>query len=309
MHYWLIFANLIFFSSAHAVPVGKLVDRIVAIVNDKTILNSDLEVAVKKLKDVVKTPTQDAEQKALDQLINKILVDQEIEHRGLTANDGVVDSAIAQVMKQNGMSSMDQLIQALKAEHITLEEYRVSLKNQIETSRLINDAIRSKIQISDQDVMAEYRRNLKETEPTNLMRVKMIFKKKSIGKGDQKAIKQVERELNIGIPYERLANRETEGPGKGDGGNIGLVNPNEMQPELKAVLLTLKPGETSKPIFTPQGSYLLKCVEITKGKPQDNLSEMQKNEIREKLTQLETEQAFDRLVRDLRGKAHIQVML
>jgi len=304
MRCWLVFISLLLvnpYLRAEEVK-GKLVERIVAIVNGKTILWTELKKAQA-------AHPKESETNILNQLISQIVVDKEIERRGLAANDGVIDGAIAQVMKQNRMTSTDQLVKALKTEGISFEEYRNSIKKQIEVTRLVGDAVKSKIQISDQDVLAEYKKGLGSDDGKTIMKVQMIFKKKLKGKADQLAISRAYRELNAGIPFERIASRETDGPGKEEGGNIGWVEPDQMQKELGEALNQLQAGEISKPIYTKQGSYLLKCVERSQKKNSEELSEGKKDEIREKLTQAETERAFDQLVRDLRAKAQIEVLL
>jgi peptidyl-prolyl cis-trans isomerase SurA len=295
---------------------GRVVERVVAVVNGKIVLFSDLGRNVAKMEAEMKgkgaeaqTGTrEETERKVLDQMIDEILVGAETERRGLSVTDSTVDSAIASVMKQNNMKSTADLERALKNEGLTMDAYRSTVKRQIETSRLLNEAIRPRIQVTDQDAENEYRRSAGERKAGELYKLRMIFKKKSGPRSDLKSMGRLERQIKAGVPFERVADRETDGAGKGDGGMIGAVSLGDLQPELAKAVKNLKPGEVSGVIVTNQGSYIVQFVEPAKAETRP-LTDTEKTEIREKLIDRETQQQFDSFVRDLRNKAQIEVTL
>ncbi len=295
---------------------AKLVERIVAVVNDSIILQSELDRSIKNLKKEMKKQSRlkdlgspkEIQKNVLDQLINEKLVESEIETRGLKANDAMIDRAIAGVMQQNGIRSTDELKKALEQEGLTLETYRSNLKRQIETSQLMNDAIRPRVQVTDEDIQAAFRREQLDSEKTWLWKTRMIFLSKSSSKQAKKNISRLKRRIEAGVPFSQLAKTETEGPGKEKGGLIGNVNPDEMLPALGKELKKLKPGETSPVIETPEGYYLLQLVEKVSEKTKA-LSETRKKALEAELTERETAREFDSFVRALRDKAHIKVNL
>ncbi len=294
-------------------PSAELVDKIVAVVNGEAILLSELEetqgqflAEMKRLKkvDALGSPSE-VKKKVLDQMINERLVTQEIERRGLSANETTIGSAIESVMQQNGFKSLEELRKALKEEGLTLDEYRISLKKQIETSRIMNSHVRAKVSVTDEDVEAAYRKRLNQAPSKTQMVVKMIYKKKP--QANLQIMNRLKREIEAGIPFELVARRETEGPAKEEGGNIGLVSPNDLQPELANALVKLNSSEISPVIETKNGFYLLQCID--KKQIVSNDHSHTKELIREELTKLETEKSFDLFIRNLREKAHIEVHL
>jgi peptidyl-prolyl cis-trans isomerase SurA len=240
-------------------------------------------------------------------LINDQLLSAEIEAQGLSANDAMLDAAVADNMRLNGIKNVDELKRALKEEGLTLEEYRASLKKLIENRNLMGFIVRNRVQISDLDVEAALQRKLSEGESQWQSRIRMIFKANAPKVDVRKKMEGLRKQILAGIPFERVANRETEGPGKGEGGDIGLVRPFDLQPELGTVIDTLKPGELSQVIPTESGYYLLQCV--TRVQVTAEPVERMKDEVRAELTKQETERQFDAYIRTLRERAHIEVML
>ena len=154
------------------------INQMLAKVGAEIILKSDLEAAQKnaltainkitsndekdrnKHKKVKTQPTKppeniandpDFEKKILDQLINEKLVEQEINKKNLDATDTDIDNAISEIMRQNQFGNISQLNQALKNENISMEDYRESLRKQMNHSRFLNYFIRPKVNITPED--------------------------------------------------------------------------------------------------------------------------------------------------------------
>jgi peptidyl-prolyl cis-trans isomerase SurA len=287
---------------------GKLVERIVAVVNGKPILLSELEETKALFESAAKRDGKPplSEKEVLDQVINDRLVAQEIEKRGFTANETAVDRAIDGVMQQNGFQSIEDLKRALRTEGMTLEEYRVNVKKQMETSRLVNSVIRPKVQVTDQDVDAALRRSATDTATEWKSDVAMIFKTKP--KATRKSTERLRRQIQAGIPFEKVASRETEGPAKSEGGHIGLVSPSDLQPELAKVLGKIKVGELSDVIETKQGFYLLLVTDRKQGATSAPTS-FNREKLREDLEKTGIDRNLEVFVRGLREKAHVEIKL
>ncbi|MFH1263825.1 MAG: SurA N-terminal domain-containing protein [Pseudomonadota bacterium] len=305
-------ATTAFTAEMKSPPTGNVVDRIVAVVNGQPILLSELDEAKGQFRTEMLRQKKDDElkepefgKKVLDQLINDRLVGQEIEHRGFMANDAFVDRAIDGVMQQNGFRSADDLRKALRDEGMSLEEYRVNVKKQIETSRLVNAVVRPKVQVNDQDVDAALRTAGTKTEGQWKVDVWMIYKTKP--KGTKKGVTRLRREIGAGVPFELVAKRETEGPAKSEGGHIGLVLPSDLQTELRKPLETLNVGQLSDVIETKKGFYLLQVTDRQRATAP--VLSIDREKTRENLEKKELDRNFDTFIRGLREKAHVEVML
>ncbi len=296
-----------------AAPSGEAVERMVAVVNGKLILYSELQEKTDQFKKEMEhqkkpevlEPKAGLSRRVLDQMINEILVDSEIEKRGFTANESTVDGAVNTVMKQNRIDTLEDFRRVLRDEGMSLEDYRKTVKRQIENSRLMNEVIRPRVQVSDSDIEAAYQRKLSADGKKWKYRVQMIFKKG--GKEAKKKVETLRKEIERGKSFESVADQETDGAGKGEGGLIGEVSPSDLQPQLAKVIEALPEGKISETIETPQGAYLLKSGKRIS--VDSALTPEMKEQLREELTKDETARQFDLFVRTLRDKAQIEIVL
>jgi peptidylprolyl isomerase/peptidyl-prolyl cis-trans isomerase C len=63
--------------------------------------------------------------------------------------------------------------------------------------------------------------------------------------------------LRKGASFESLASKYSQCSSSKQGGNLGLVAPDRLDPDFADALLSLKPGEISKPIRTRFGYHLI----------------------------------------------------
>ena len=303
-----------FLLSPLAYAKSELVDRIVATVSGDIILFSELNEAEAKSLQELKVAGKDKDigtpksfkRQVLEQLINERLITQEIAKRGLEASDKDVEGAIAEIMKQNGFTSHDQLRQALQSEGLSMEDYRANLKKQMNKSRFMNFYIRPTVAVSDQDFQQYLKAQSAKETGEKEVELYMLFLKKS--KSNHIRIKEFRRQISSGKRlFESVAKRETQGPGKKLGGLIGFVNPGQLQPEISQALEKLEPKELSPIIETPQGYYLVRYT-ASRNKNVE-LDEEKKKALREQMQQQEMARAFDRHIRKLRDQARIRINL
>ena len=88
--------------------------------------------------------------RTLDHMINEILIEDEIQKRSIEVSDIELESTIRNIMNQNGLNTNDELSSALALQGMTLPEYRKTLRKQLERSKIMSYAVRSKLDLSDQ---------------------------------------------------------------------------------------------------------------------------------------------------------------
>ncbi len=143
----------------------RVIDRVVAVVNDEILLETELEQwAAQQVKGLdLETPDgrkqwETNKRKALDSMIEGRLIAQQATELKLTVTPDEVDKSIEEIKKSNNLDDA-QLTEALKSQGYTLESYRKSLKRQIVEMRVISTAVRSRINISDDEIRAYYNQN------------------------------------------------------------------------------------------------------------------------------------------------------
>lgn len=137
-----------------------LVDRIIAVVNDDIVLWGDFQHRVQRMKAALgkrKVPEKQLAKRALADLINDKLILHVARKLRIRVTRKEIDAAIAQVKRTNKVNDT-QLANALQAQGYSMARYRQELAQQIVRMKTINLAVRPRMQISESDLRAEYKK-------------------------------------------------------------------------------------------------------------------------------------------------------
>lgn len=156
-----IICNLLWLNLSEA----KLVEKVLAIVNDSMITMTDVDNYRKNLnsgeligealdKKQVRHLLKD-NNALLDKIIDKRIIEHEVRKKGYTITWDQVEKEIRNIYKSHDMTKA-QLEQVLKAQGFSFEDYRTFMKSNIERQNLIAQEIASKIIITDADILNYY---------------------------------------------------------------------------------------------------------------------------------------------------------
>ena len=148
---------------------ARTVEKIAAVVGDNVVLASEVEEkAAPLLADVSKVTDPDKRaaraaslrREVLDRLIDDELILQQAAELKLTMTSEQVDASIEEIKKQNNIDD-DQLREALRGQGMSMATYRADLKRQLLRFRVLNIAVGSRVNVSDEEVKAYYERHMK----------------------------------------------------------------------------------------------------------------------------------------------------
>ena len=293
----------------------KLVDKIVAVVNQDIILYSEYETFKKgmedefrkgadKDKEVLNHP-ETFQKKVLDQMIENKLMEQEVRTLGLEATDSQLENVVSEIMKNNGLQSRKDLDRALRGEGVTYDEFISEYKKRIGRSNLVNQTIRPKIKISDDEILSEFKKRTKTAAQEMQYQVAMILiSKKNISAKD---MEKVRKSISSISDFTKVANEKTEGPGGAKGGEIGWVDPSDLQPPLNEAIKKMKKGMISAILESDAGYYILACLD-SKSKATAEETKI-KGEIQEDIMNTLITKNLNQYIADLKRKSHIETYL
>src|SRR5690348_3263021 len=118
---------------------GELLDRVVAIVNDGVVLNSDLDAQVDSVSERLRQqklelpPQNVLRQQVLERLVLQEIQLQRATHDGVKVTDETLNAALGDVAKRNNLT-LSQLPAALAAQGIEYPVYREDLRKEITLS-------------------------------------------------------------------------------------------------------------------------------------------------------------------------------
>ena len=299
----------------------ELIDRIVAVVNNEVITLSDLNKVTTLMfagvdKQQAFTDEQRAEiaQKALEQLIEKKLIEQKAKETSLKVDDKEVSRAVEDVLKKNNIS-LEQLKEILKKDGSSFEDYRKMLRSEILQSKVIGREVRSKITITDKDIQEYYEKNVKHQEkPGEKVRIQQIFfatPPDTTPKQVEKLTSQLEEiraKVMAGEDFGQMAVKHSQDPSAKEGGDLGYFGRGELLPLIENVAFSLQAGAVSEVTRTPAGLHLIKVID-KKGAEGEKGEKSSRDEIEESLYRREIDALFLKWMEDLKKKAYIKTYL
>ncbi len=290
MRLLLVLTFLFFTTSASS----RVIESIVAIVNDDIIMQTDVLDYKKKLKSnqflddtLVRNPSELLENPKvlIDHLINEKLIDTEVKKQNLTVAEERIQQEIQKIAQGNQISR-GQLLQALKRENISFQDYRQFLKTKLERQALIERVIIPYIQISDEDIANYYYTRLQKSKSGKTPRFEydiqhILFNWASREQKDiQMAKSQAQKAhslLGSGTNFDSLTEEYNKNKNPLiSGGSLGTFKSNELLASFNAAVQSLKQGQASEVVKGPNGFHILKLTSkraiedpnLTKRKPE-----------------------------------------
>jgi peptidyl-prolyl cis-trans isomerase SurA len=297
---------------------GRVIEQVVVVVNGEPYTTTNLKTfAQTKMGrefpkgDLSQIGTEDKE--VLENFITERLVAAEAQRVGIKVSEQDVDQYIEQLKSRNKLSDAD-LVEALRREGVTVEQYRGTVRSEIEKNELINNQVRQKVNITEEDIERYYRQNQKKfsaQEKIHLRHILLSVSKDSSSEAWMEAQQRagdIRRRSLAGEDFGLLAQKYSEGAGGSAGGDLGWVNRGTLLSEIDAAASKLSIGGISEPVRSSLGVHLLKLEGRQGGEPLP-LSEV-KTSIREELYGKALEERFQRLLKtDLRKKHRVDVKI
>lgn len=297
---------------------AEVVDRIVAVVNNEIVLQSDLSSFSKKLDkgemidDLLllgekADSLKNSPQKRLNYLINEKILDSEIKRLNLVVTIERVELEIRDIAKRNGASRAD-LMSAIKAQGMSASDYQDFIKTRIERQSLIEQEITSKIRVSDEDIIAEYIRN----NPTSsagsyeYTLAHILFNPKKGGtQAARERAENILKKIRAGEAFETLAEQNSEDTNFSSGGLLGTFKTGEFNPQMEASVQKLDPNEVSDIVQTKAGFHIIKVISKKIGT--DPGYERQKEKIRSQLFEKAFQKHFRNWLDSKKEEAFVRI--
>lgn len=249
--------------------VAQPKDEVVAVVDNSAILRSDLTQSVAEISHQLQKqnkpvpPQSYLEQQALEQLIVRQAQLEQVKRYNIRPDEKSLNEAVLKVARDSGSPSLEAFQQKLDA--IAPNTY-ASLRNRIAEdlalSRLRQQAVNSRIQISDQDV-----KNFLNTPQGQALLGSQVhvLHLRITGENAQQVAAQVRNDLSSNNDIQAISKKYSTGDIKVDASDMGVRNLSEIPGELAARVSTLQAGQTSELIPAADGVHVLKLLERKDG--------------------------------------------
>lgn len=299
-----------------AVSQDVLLDKVVAVVNKEVITWSDLYgfmemQAQDKLKGISseekKKIFKENEGFVLDGLINMRLQLQAAKQFGINVSKDDVNETIENIKKKYSVDEKG-LIESLKKEGLTFEEYKKSISEQITLNRVVSQQVKSKIIVPESEVEENFAAS-KDLLNDETYKIRQIFFKNPTEGAGKKSLEEkansIYHQLKAGSDFAEMAKRYSEDASAQIGGDLGYVKKDDLMEKFASVISRMKAGEVSEPFWTDKGLHIIKLEEKTEKLNEAQLRESIKNKLFEKYFM----QKYNSWIRNLRENAYIEVRI
>ena len=246
-------------------------EGVVALVNGRQITQTEFEARWGELAEATKAryEKEGGKRRFLDELITRELLMQEARKLGLDQNDAIRDRA---------------------------QRY----KEQLILDELLKDRIKTKIELSSEELDAFYEQHSQELLTPLKVRVSQMLLP------NISAAKDLEKQINQGGHFAQFAQRYSiDEKSKAKGGDLGPYRKDLVVPEVDEVVQTLKPGFVSAPIKTDAGYYLVMVSSLDTEIIQADVAVRER--LRQELLNEKRRKRFDDVIVDIRAKATIRL--
>ncbi len=310
-----ILSFLFFFTAPlHAEPI----DRILAIVNDDIITQSDVTGFQKKLRSnglvdeallnmYDRRKVADDTKLLLDYLIDERTIDSEIRSTGLVSPIEQVEAEIGNIARSRGVDR-NQLKAALKNEGVAYSDYQDFIKTSLQRQNLLQKEVTSKIKISDEDITSYYIANYSSAKALvfEYTLAHILFLKTNGGPDEaKKRADGVFAKLGSKVPFEVLAAQHSEDPHFVQGGLFGTFKVTDFNKDVEQVIAKMGVTDVSAVVAMPDGYRIFKVIKkVLVPSPE---FESKRDDIHRKLLSENFKKQFRNWVESRRKTAYIKI--
>ena len=309
---------------ATPVPVSKteILEQILVKVNEDIITKTDLEarqievlrqrtqqMSDEELKKAIADVTPDLLVSAVDE----VLLLQRGKELGYKVTEEQFKRVIENIRKENKLESDEQFAAALKQEGLSIEQLRKNLEKQMVIRQVQDVEVFGKLGISDDEAQAYYNTHTTEfTTAASLTLRELLVAVKTDGKSinvaadgaaKEKAENAVKR-ARAGEAFTALVAELSDAPSKANGGVVGPLSPEELDPGVRKLIEGLKPGGVTDVFRTSTGYAFLQLESVTA--PVVKTFEAARDDIAQKVYEGKRQAEFSKYLIKLRGDAIIE---
>lgn len=302
--------NLSLFNRAQA----AMIDKISAVVNNEVVLLSDVErfertLELRKELDPLFGLSEDvshgspARTKILDFLIQERLVTQTFK-----VSDQDVETEVQSVQRGNNLTR-DQLIEFLKHRGFDFSSYFELMRVGLAKRNLLDREIRTRVNISDDDVKNYYYNMAVKNESIPLeYSIQLIVVSNESYKTPAAARETAERALRSikqGESFAEIAKRFSDDPSSGQGGELGYFSPEQLSEPIRSAVRKLQINQSSDLLTTKDAHIIVKLLDARSSQSERFLTA--KEQIREQLAKEEYKKQLIIWAERARNNAYVHI--
>lgn len=316
---WVIVAVLLWLSLPACTAEKNPAHTKVAVVNGSVITQDEFDREMGRVRQQIAgagravddTQLATIKKDLLERLINRELLFQETQKRGIRVQEQVVSQQMKAI--RDRFPSDDEYKKALKGMDLSEPQVRSQIVKGLAIQEFVSKQFEEKATISAEESRDYYAKNpdaFKQPEQVRASHILiMVDPKADQAKKDEAREKmaQIQQRLKKGDDFAALAKDLSECPSSEKGGDLGYFGRGQMVKPFEDKAFAMKPGEVSDIVETDVGYHLIKVAEK---KPETTVAyEEIKGRLDEYLRKTKVDDQLTQYVDALKGKARVERFL
>ncbi|MBS3959185.1 MAG: peptidylprolyl isomerase [Xanthomonadaceae bacterium] len=288
------------------------IDGIVAVVDEDVILRSELDRAVANLREQFRgreaqlPPENVLRRQVLERLVLTRLQVARAESTGIRIGDTELNQTLQGIAARAGIS-VEQMRAQIEAQGLSFEDYRRSLREELQMRRLQQRVVQGRVVVSESEVDQELARTAAAGDETEYRLANILVALPDGATPEQVATARQKIDGIRGLiergemDFRAAAIRYSDDRNALEGGDLGWRPGSAIPPRFAELVRGLQPGQHSAPIRGPSGYQLIQLVETRRPGPQ-TITEYQADHLLVAVTEVVGEEAARRRIEELRAR-------
>jgi len=297
----------------------EVLDKVVAIVNDEVITQSELDQLLGPVYEQFRKvytgsdftrKIEEARYGLLMQLIEDRLVYQEAKRLGVEVTEEEINERMEGFKEKFKKEEFERL---LREQGLSLSKLKERYREQIAIRKLHQMEVRGKVIVTPLEVEDFYKQHKDEFSEEEKIRVRTITVRKNQDAIDEKIedpearrkADEILGRIYNGESFEELAKTVSEDTKAKEGGDLGFMTRGELLPSIEEVVFNLRIGDVSPVLGTDMGYHIFKIVERQE-KKEKSFEDVEKG-VHEILMRKKSQERFKEWIEELKTNAYISL--
>ena len=259
-----------------------ILDRIIVVVNDGVVLESELETALAETRQqleqrgITAPPAATLRSQVLERLVLTRLQTQRAHDAGIRVSDQELNQVLTGIAQRNDLTLAEFAVQ-LRARGLDYLGVREQVRDELLITRLRQREVEARVNVSDRDI--ELFLSSQQGEDSSEYRLQHILV--SVPDGASPAVRQKAREkaealrarVNEGEDFAQLAVAHSDGQQALQGGDLDWRSAEELPSLFVDVARALPVEGVSEVLEAASGYHIIKLAEVRGGEPREIVQE------------------------------------
>ena len=289
-----------------------ILDRIIAVVDENVIMESQLNQRLSTMKAQLTKDQRGqipSDEELRAQIIERLVVEsvqlQMAERAGVRISDEELNESMTAIAAQNNLN-LQQFRQAVESDGIPYEEMRDQIRREVKINRVQQGVMRSRINISEQEVKDFLASELGEVitaDEYRLAHILLPFPEDATStqiNSVMSSAAEIIEQIAGGADFKSLAIEKSTGQNALNGGDLGWRKVIQLPSMFADITQEMETGELRGPIKSGSGLHLIKLLEKRGAKAEGQVAQAQVKHVLIQPSEIRTHQEALELSESLR---------